>query len=141
MMFRTCRVATCLALAIVLAGCGGSKTGDGGGGESPTAPAPGGAPPPVPVPPPSSGMPHAYFNALAGRTETTAAYSLRDQAMLDTYARGTGGAGSIDVTYDFSGDPDPRKQDAAKVTIPRPAAWASRRASTPRAIRPRASST
>jgi hypothetical protein len=38
--------------------------------------------------------------------------------MLDSYARGTGGAGSIHVTYDFAGDPDPRKQDAAKVTIP-----------------------
>jgi hypothetical protein len=60
--------------------------------------------------------PHAYFNALVGRADHWKSYSLRDQAQLDLYkaARSLPPA----VTYDYANDPDPRKQDAAKVVIP-----------------------
>jgi hypothetical protein len=60
--------------------------------------------------------PNAYFNALITRADYWKAYSLRDQAQLDAYKA----ARSLppDVTYDYANDPDPRKQDAAKVLIP-----------------------
>jgi len=120
MLARACRVtAWCLAIAMALPACGGSKSPEP---TSPTGPAPvtppAPAPAPPPVPPPPSGFGNSYFDRISSRSEVVASYSLRDQGMLDTYARGTGGAGSIDVTYNFSGDPDPRKQDAAKVLIP-----------------------
>jgi hypothetical protein len=37
--------------------------------------------------------------------------------MLDTYGHGPGVA-SPDITYDYQGDQDPRRQDAAKVVVP-----------------------
>lgn len=60
--------------------------------------------------------PNAYFNALAARPDVFRAYSLRDQAQLLQYRQSTG-RGEW-VTYDPANDPDPRRQDAAKVVIP-----------------------
>lgn len=69
-----------------------------------------------PPPPPPSGEGHAYFDALAARPECIASYSLRDQAQLSQYAQTH--SKPFDVNYLYPNDPDPRKQDAAKVIIP-----------------------
>jgi hypothetical protein len=65
--------------------------------------------------------PHAYFDALVARPEHWRSFSLRDQRQLETRANG-GYANSNDtplyVTYSPETDPDPRRQDAAKVVIP-----------------------
>ena len=63
---------------------------------------------------------HAYFDALVARPEHWKSFSLRDQRQLET--RENGGYAScnkcpIDVTYAPGSDPDPRRQDAAKVLI------------------------
>src|SRR5688572_24362708 len=65
--------------------------------------------------------PHGYFDALVNRPEHWKSYSLRDQRQLQT--RENGGyahcnACPLAVTYDPTNDPDPRRQDAAKVVIP-----------------------
>jgi len=112
-MRRAGLVACSVTLAVALS-CGGPKDSQSLG--SPTAPGPI-VNPPAPVPAPVPGAPHRYFDSLKGRTDVLAAYSLRDQAMLDTYAHGPA-ATAVNVTYDFANDPYPNKQDAAKVTIP-----------------------
>ena len=58
---------------------------------------------------------HDYFDSLAVRTDTAAVYSLRDQNQLDRYMDHLKWR---DVTYDPVRDPDPRRQDAAKVLVP-----------------------
>jgi hypothetical protein len=114
-MARICSLACSLLLAVAVFGCGGSKREESAGG--PLAPGPVDGPAPGPLPVPSPGFPHGYFTSLSARSNVLGAYSLRDQEMLNTYAHGPG-SGSISFTYDFVNDLDPRKQDAAKVTIP-----------------------
>ena len=68
--------------------------------------------------PPASA--HAYFDELRARPEVIGAYSLRDAAQLAR--RQDGGFSYVNkreplVTYDPANDPDPRRQDAAKVHI------------------------
>jgi hypothetical protein len=65
--------------------------------------------------------PHAYFNALVTRPEHYRSYSLRDPKQLAT--RNNGGYAQcnncpLDVTYNPTNDPDPRRQDAAKLVVP-----------------------
>jgi hypothetical protein len=84
------------------------------GTSAPTPPPP--APTPPPPPPPLPGASHAYFDSLSARPDVLAAYSLRDQAQIDTY-RGAKSQPSA-VIYDPQNDRDPRKQDAAKVLLP-----------------------
>lgn len=69
--------------------------------------------------------PHAYFDALVARSDHWKSYSLRSQAQL-TY-KNDGGYSTLATTsipntlwinYDYEGDTDPNKQDAAKVVIP-----------------------
>jgi hypothetical protein len=65
--------------------------------------------------------PHAYFNALVTRPEHYRSWSLRDHSQLLTKSQG--GLAQCDscplnVTYDPASDPDPRRQDAAKLVIP-----------------------
>jgi hypothetical protein len=65
--------------------------------------------------------PHDYFNALVARPEYWKSYSLRDQRQLATKANGgyaVCNSCPLNVTYDPANDPDPRRQDAAKVLIP-----------------------
>src|SRR5437773_607274 len=114
-MRRTGTLVWPVTLAVALS-CGGPKDSQSPG--SPTAPGPiDGPPAPAPTPTPVPGAPHRYFDSVKGRTDVLAAYSLRDQAMLDEYAHGPA-ATAVNVTYDFANDPYPDKQDAAKVTIP-----------------------
>jgi hypothetical protein len=58
---------------------------------------------------------HAYFDQLSLRSDCMVAYSLRDAAQLFQYAQST--SKPQDVTYDPASDPDPRRQDAAKILI------------------------
>jgi len=62
------------------------------------------------------GGPHAYFDALSLRGECMVAYSLRDMSQLLAFMDST--SKTWDVTYDPAHDPDPRRQDAAKLLIP-----------------------
>jgi hypothetical protein len=74
----------------------------------------------TPPPLPTSGTTHTYFNALSARSEKVAAYSLRNPAQLQTYNNGGYAfcnSCPLDVTYNPSADPDPRRQDAAKVVV------------------------
>lgn len=63
---------------------------------------------------------HGYYLTLASRSDCLQAYSLRDAAQLQTPNNG-GFAHSnsrpLVVTYDPANDPDPRRQDAAKIVI------------------------
>jgi hypothetical protein len=59
---------------------------------------------------------HPYYEALIKRADRHKNFSLRSQEQLDYYAQKRGG--STSVTYSYPNDPDPRRQDAAKVTIP-----------------------
>lgn len=88
----------------------------------------GGAPAPDPGPAPGEPFPvpagdHGYFDALVARPDHWRSYSLRDDAMLLPREQG-GYTHSNDptriprVTYDPANDPDPRRQDAAKVIVP-----------------------
>ncbi len=61
--------------------------------------------------------PHDYFNSLVARSDVAASYSLRDAAQVAEFRRGSP-SDPIYVTYDPANDPDPRKQDAAKIFIP-----------------------
>ena len=74
----------------------------------------------APAPPAGGAAPHAYFEQLVARPEHWKSYSLRDPRQLATRENG-GYANSnsrpLFVTYDPAGDPDPRRQDAAKVVI------------------------
>lgn len=70
-----------------------------------------------PVSPPSSGL-HAYFDGLKARADLYHAYSLRDQAQLITYRSAGTNKPPIRINYIYQNDPDPRKQDAAKIVMP-----------------------
>jgi hypothetical protein len=61
-----------------------------------------------------------YFDALVARGDLWKAYSLRDAAQLQSRNNGgyAGNGSPLAVTYDPANDPDPRRQDAAKVVIP-----------------------
>lgn len=68
----------------------------------------------------STSDPHAYFNALVERADHVVSYSLRDPAQVAFARDGGYTLGSTEpraVTYDPANDPDPRRQDAAKVLI------------------------
>jgi hypothetical protein len=58
---------------------------------------------------------HGYFDRLAALPGATA-YSLRSAAMVDQYRRNR--SVTPYVSYDPASDPDPRRQDAMKITIP-----------------------
>jgi hypothetical protein len=63
---------------------------------------------------------HGYYLTLAGRADCLRAYSLRDPAQLAAPVNGGFAHSStrpLVVTYDPTHDPDPRRQDAAKVPI------------------------
>lgn len=64
--------------------------------------------------------PHAYYEMLASRPDCLRAHSLRDPRQLD-HPKNGGFAHSntrtLMVTYDPANDPDPRRQDAAKVVV------------------------
>jgi hypothetical protein len=75
--------------------------------------------PPTP-PPPASGGDHTYFDSLVAHPAFYRGYSLREAWMLETVDNG--GYSRTNkrpqaVTYDPANDPDPRRQDAAKVVI------------------------
>ena len=63
---------------------------------------------------PSRG-PHTYFESLITRSDCMLAYSLRDQDQLDAFKHSQRNPAA--VTYAPKTDPDPRRQDAAKVVI------------------------
>jgi hypothetical protein len=63
---------------------------------------------------PPSGDPFAYFNMLAARPDVRASYSLRNEAQIAQYRSG---ATPIEAFYVYPNDPDPRKQDAMKLTL------------------------
>lgn len=69
----------------------------------------------IEIQPPGPGT-HEYFNTLSARSDLFAAYSLRTQAMLEQYKKPTTGA--LRINYVYPNDPDPRKQDAAKILLP-----------------------
>jgi hypothetical protein len=58
---------------------------------------------------------HTYYETLASRSDCIAAYSLRNQAQIEEYRKSR--SLPSDVNYLYPNDPDPRKQDAAKVYI------------------------
>ena len=80
----------------------------------------------------ATGDPHAYFDALTGRSDVFQAYSLRPVAgqpkgsphysnqLLQPRLGGYAACNSCElwITYNPAADTDPNKQDAAKVTIP-----------------------
>jgi len=68
------------------------------------------------TPPDPNPNAHAYYNSLITRPDHLAHYSLRDQAQLQQFAQSQNRP--FAVNYLFPNDPDPRKQDAAKVVIP-----------------------
>lgn len=61
------------------------------------------------------GDPHAYYNMLAARSDCFAAYSWRSAAQVAQYRSGTI---PQNIDYLYPNDPDPRRQDAAKIVIP-----------------------
>lgn len=65
--------------------------------------------------PPATGGQHAYFDSLVARADRIAAYSLRDAAQIAQYR---GPTTPPAITYVYPNDPDPRRQDAAKIAIP-----------------------
>lgn len=71
----------------------------------------------------SASSPHDYFNSLVARADHWKSFSLRDQAQLLQYKNASSLPPS--VTYEPATDPDPHRQDAAKVVIPA-FAWNSR---------------
>src|SRR5688572_7668481 len=64
----------------------------------------------------AAGDPHEYFNALVKRSDHWKSYSLRSADQMVAYRHS--GARPMYVTYDPSNDSYPKRQDAAKVTIP-----------------------
>jgi hypothetical protein len=67
--------------------------------------------------PPGDGTAHTYFNALTSRSDHARSYSLRDQQQLVQYGHVPAGE-KPDINYVWPYDPDPRRQDAAKLVIP-----------------------
>lgn len=59
---------------------------------------------------------HAYYVALASRPDCLSAYSLRSEDQIEEYRRSK--TTPTGVTYGPTADPDPRRQDAAKIVIP-----------------------
>lgn len=112
-----CCALCCVALAAGIFGCGGDDSPP----QGPLAPTPGTGPSPAPAPEPAPApfpqTTHGYFDGLSARPDMIASYSLRDPGQILQYSRGVGQRTPA-ITYDFGGDPDPRRQDAAKVTIP-----------------------
>ena len=63
--------------------------------------------------------PNAYFDTLSVRGDCMVAYSLRDMNQLLAFMdQANPSIKPWDVTYDPTHDPDPRRQDAAKVVVP-----------------------
>jgi hypothetical protein len=60
---------------------------------------------------------HAYFDMLSAMPECMVAYNLRNMDQLLAFMDSTT-TKAWDVTYNPAADPDPRRQDAAKVLIP-----------------------
>jgi hypothetical protein len=58
---------------------------------------------------------HDYYVTLASRPDCVAAYSLRDQGQIEEYRRSKKDPPAVE--YLWPNDPDPRRQDAAKITI------------------------
>jgi hypothetical protein len=58
---------------------------------------------------------HAYFESLAARSDCYKAFSLRDAAQVHEHSVSKSRPQS--VTYDPANDPDPRRQDAAKIVV------------------------
>ena len=77
------------------------------------------SPPPEasPCPEPSGDGPHAYYDGLVARADHYRSYSLRDQAQLVAYGHVPRGE-DPDIDYIWPDDPDPRRQDAAKLVVP-----------------------
>jgi hypothetical protein len=67
--------------------------------------------------PPGDGTAHTYFNSLTARSDHWRSYSLRDQGQLVQYGHVPSGV-KPDINYIWPYDPDPRRQDAAKLVIP-----------------------
>lgn len=73
----------------------------------------------------SQGEAHLYFERLRARADLHVAYSLRDHEQLMRWAHGD--PSNLEkfpppqywIDYVYPEDPDPRRQDAAKVTVPR----------------------
>jgi hypothetical protein len=87
--------------------------------EPTPVPTPTPTPTPIPLPPPSTDG-HGYFDALSKRADVLASYSLRDPKQLARKVDGGFahcGSCPLFVTYDPINDPDPRKQDAAKIVV------------------------
>jgi hypothetical protein len=88
----------------------------------PTAPAPSPIPDPVPTPSPtptpspSSGSNAQFYIDLSKRVDCWKFYDARNDAVLNQFKSSASAARN--VTYDYANDPDPRKQDAAKILIP-----------------------
>jgi hypothetical protein len=59
--------------------------------------------------------PHAYYFGLASRPDCFAAYSLRDSGQVDSIRLPKT---ATSIQYLYPSDPDPRRQDAARVRIP-----------------------
>lgn len=59
---------------------------------------------------------HPYFEALSARPDCVAAFSLRSDAQVRQYTASTSRPRAVHYLYPH--DPDPRRQDAAKVVIP-----------------------
>lgn len=81
------------------------------------------SPSPIPSlsPLPPSLYAHDYFNNLVARPDHWKSYSLRDANQLKSRRQGGYSASNSrppSVTYDPNNDPDPERQDAAKVTVP-----------------------
>jgi hypothetical protein len=76
----------------------------------------------IQIPTAQSAGPHDYFNSLISRSDFWRGYSLRDNALLTTSVSGGGYASCNSctkaITYNPATDPDPNRQDAAKVVIP-----------------------
>jgi hypothetical protein len=71
------------------------------------------------TPPPTGGV-HAYFDSLVARSDHYKSYSLRDPKQLAI--RNNGGYAQNNsrppaINYIYPNDPDPRKQDAAKMIV------------------------
>jgi hypothetical protein len=63
--------------------------------------------------------PNSYFDDLSVRSDCMVAYSLRDMNQLLAFMdQSNPSIKPWDITYDPTHDPDPRRQDAAKVVIP-----------------------
>ncbi len=69
----------------------------------------------TPVNPPVTGFP--YFDSLVASQWHAASYSLRSQAQFSTFDTWQTIGGTHDVNYVYPNDPDPRKQNAAKIVL------------------------